>query len=61
MDLNILFEDDSLLVIDKPAGIPVHPSILHYSNSLCNGVRFYFDSIGLKKKILNKIKRIVIK
>jgi len=51
MDLNIVYEDDGLLVLDKPAGIPVHPSMLHYTNSLSNGVRFYFDTIGLKKKI----------
>jgi len=49
--LDIKFEDDWLLVINKPAGIPVHPSCLHYSDSLCNGVKFYFDKIGLKKKL----------
>ncbi len=51
MDLNILFEDEGLLILDKPFGIAVHPSILHYDNSLSNGVRYYFDSIDLKKKI----------
>lgn len=51
MNLDIVFEDDWLLVINKPAGIAIHPSVLHYSDSLCNGIRFYFDKIGLKKKI----------
>lgn len=51
MKLNIIFEDDALLVLNKHAGIAVHPSILHYENSLSNGVKFYFDSIGLKRKI----------
>lgn len=51
MDLNIIFEDDWLFVVNKPAGIAIHPSVLHYSDSLCNGIRFYFDKIGLKKKI----------
>ena len=51
MELNIIYEDEGLLILNKPAGIPVHPSMLHYTNSLSNGVRFYFDSIGLKKKI----------
>ena len=57
MDLNIVYEDEYLLAINKPAGIAVHPSILHFSNSLANGVRYYFDSIGLKKKIraINRI------
>ena len=51
IDLNIIYEDDWILVVNKPAGIAIHPSILHYSDSLCNGIRFYFDTIGLKKKI----------
>ena len=51
MDLNIIYEDDAFLILDKPAGIAVHPSVLHYENSLSNGVKFYFESIGLKRKI----------
>ena len=51
MNLNILYEDEGMLIINKPAFTPVHPSMLHYTDSLSNGVRFYFDSIGLKRKI----------
>ena len=51
MDLDIIYEDDWYLVINKPSGIPVHPSFSHYKDSLSSGVKFYFDSIGLKKKI----------
>lgn len=57
MDLDIIYEDDYLLAINKPAGIAVHPSILHFDDSLANGVKYYFDTIGLKKKIraINRI------
>ena len=51
MDLNIIYEDDAILAINKPAGIAIHPSILHYSDSLANGVKYYLESIGLKRKI----------
>ena len=51
IDLDIVYEDEWILIINKSAGIAIHPSILHYDDSLSNGVRFYFDSIGLKKKI----------
>ena len=51
MDLEIIYEDDWLLIVNKPAGIAIHPSILHYADSLSNGVKFYFNSIGLQKKI----------
>ena len=51
MKLDIIYEDDWFLVINKPSGIPIHPSRLHYTDSLSNGIKFYFDSIGLAKKI----------
>ena len=51
MKLDIVYEDDALLVLNKPAGIAVHPSISHYEDSLSNGVKFYFDSINLYRKI----------
>ena len=38
MQLGIIYEDDAFLVLNKPAGIAVHPSILHYKDSLSNGV-----------------------
>lgn len=59
MDLNILYEDDALLIVNKPAGIPVHPSMDHFTDSLSNGIRYYFDSINLKKKIrpVNRLDR----
>ena len=49
--LNIIYEDESLLILNKPPFIPVHPSQTHYEDSLSNGIKFYFSEIGLKKKI----------
>lgn len=49
--LDILYEDDALLAINKPSNMPVHPSNLHYLDSLSNGIKYYFDSIGFNKKI----------
>ena len=51
MDLNIIYEDESLLILNKPKGIAVHPSILHFEDTLSNGVKYYFDEIDLHKKI----------
>ena len=34
MALDIIFEDEALLIINKPSGMPVHPSQNHYTNSL---------------------------
>lgn len=51
MDLNILYEDEWLLIINKGPNTPVHPSLNHYEDSLSNGVKYYFNSINLKRKI----------
>lgn len=51
MKLNIIYEDEWFLVVNKPANMPIHPSYLHYENSLSNGIKSYFDAISLQKKI----------
>lgn len=44
MPLSILYEDEDILVINKPADMPVHPSIGNYTNTLANGVAAYLDA-----------------
>ena len=51
MHLEVLYEDEYLLVLNKEPGFAVHPSLMHYETSLSNGVKYYFDSIGLQRKI----------
>ncbi len=51
MNLNIIYEDEFLLILNKPAGLPIHPSMLHFEDSISNGVKYYFDRINLHKKI----------
>ncbi len=43
MALDILYEDEDLLVINKPADMPVHPSLGNYTNTLANGLAHYFS------------------
>ncbi|MGI9464128.1 MAG: RluA family pseudouridine synthase [Aestuariivirgaceae bacterium] len=38
MDLNIVFEDEQVLVTDKPAGLVVHPGPGNWSGTLVNGI-----------------------
>ncbi len=47
LPLNIVYEDEDLLVVNKPAGMSIHPSINHYDNSLANAAAFYFSNQGL--------------
>lgn len=43
MPLSIIYEDDYILVVNKPAGIIVHPTHGHYTNTLANGVVAYWQ------------------
>lgn len=44
--LDIVYEDEDILVINKPPHMPTHPSMGNYENSLANGVMYYFKSKG---------------
>lgn len=46
LPLQILYEDEDLLVVDKPAGMPMHPSLNNYRNTLANGLMYYYQSQG---------------
>ncbi len=41
MDLDIKFEDDHLMVVNKPAGLVVHPGCGNYSGTLLNGITYH--------------------
>ena len=41
IDLNIVYEDDDLIVVNKPNHMVVHPAIGHYSGTLVNGLMYY--------------------
>ncbi len=43
VNLSILYEDEDLLIIDKPANMPIHPSMNHHEGTLANGLLFYFN------------------
>lgn len=49
--LEILYEDQDLLVVNKPAGMVTHPSGGHYADSLSNQIAAYFRSKGEETRI----------
>ena len=50
-ELAILYEDQDILAVNKPAGLVTHPSGSHYSDSLSNQVATYFRSKGESTKV----------
>ena len=43
LPLHILYEDEDILVINKSAGMPIHPSINNYGNTLANALAYYYE------------------
>ncbi|MCD7812707.1 MAG: RluA family pseudouridine synthase [Lachnospiraceae bacterium] len=47
LPLTIVYEDEDVLVADKPADMPVHPSAGNYENTLANAVMYYYSAKGI--------------
>ena len=46
VDIPIIYEDEDLLLLDKPANMPIHPSMNHHEGTLANGLLYYFQEKG---------------
>ena len=46
LPLDIVYEDEDILLVNKPADMPVHPSINNYDNTLANGIAHYYQVQG---------------
>ncbi|MCI9076179.1 MAG: RluA family pseudouridine synthase [Dorea sp.] len=42
LPLDIVYEDEDIIVINKPAGMPVHPSLNNYYNTMANALAWYY-------------------
>lgn len=45
-EVEVLFEDDFCMVVNKPAGMPVHPAESGQGGTLANAVAYYYESTG---------------
>lgn len=46
MDLDIIYEDDDLIVINKPKGLVVHPGSGNFDNTLVHGLLYHCNSLS---------------
>jgi len=51
MELDIVFEDEFLAVINKKSGVVVHPAVGNYQHTLVNGLMYHFNQISKEKSI----------
>lgn len=49
--IDIIYEDNDLLIVNKPAFIVVHPTKSHQNNTIANGVANYFKEKNIKRKV----------
>ncbi|CAG9621782.1 RluA family pseudouridine synthase [Sutcliffiella rhizosphaerae] len=49
--IQVLFENEHLLIINKSAGVETHPSSVEVQESLANGVAYYFKEKGIHAKV----------
>ena len=46
--LDIVYEDEDLLVLNKAPGVPVHPGPGHFDDTICNFLLYYYDLKGIE-------------
>ena len=52
--LNIIYEDDALLIVNKPAGMVVHPAAGHWSGTLVNALVYHFKNLPNKNGTIGR-------
>lgn len=55
--LSVLYEDEDILAINKPANMPTHPSIGHYEGTLANAVMHYYKDIPFTFRAITRLDR----
>ncbi|ERI09975.1 RluA family pseudouridine synthase [Aneurinibacillus aneurinilyticus] len=48
--LQIVFEDEDILIVNKPSNLCVHPTLLHPDGTLANGVLYHWQLLGISRK-----------
>lgn len=59
LPLDIIYEDEDMLVVNKPYDMPIHPSLNNYENTLGNAVAYYYKDKGLNfvYRCINRLDR----
>lgn len=55
IDIDIVYEDEDILVINKQASVPVHPSQGHFEDTLANGVAKHFEGQDFTFRCINRL------
>ena len=57
-ELSVIYEDEDLLIINKPSGVSVHPTRNHPNGTLCNAVAAYLKKEGNESFVARAVGRL---
>ncbi|MGB0932567.1 MAG: RluA family pseudouridine synthase, partial [Chitinophagales bacterium] len=57
MPLNIVYEDEQLMIVNKPAGLVVHPGSGNYTGTLVHGLAHHFDNLPINERGIEGARR----
>lgn len=57
MSLDILYENEDILVLNKPRNMPTHPSCNHHGDTLANGVMYYYKEMEFTFRVITRLDR----
>lgn len=55
--LDILFEDDEIIAVNKPRNMPTHPSQNHHGDTLANGIMYYYKNTSFTFRPITRLDR----
>lgn len=55
--MDILYEDEDIIAVNKPRDMPTHPSMKHYKDSLANAVMYYFRNENFTFRVVTRLDR----
>lgn len=55
--MDILYEDEDIIAVNKPRDMPTHPSMKHYEDSLANAVMYYFRNQNFTFRVVTRLDR----
>lgn len=55
MELDILYEDEDVIVVNKPGNMPTHPSQNHHGDTLANGIMYYFRDRSFTFRVITRL------
>ena len=57
ISIDIIYEDEDILALNKPRNMPTHPSRNHYTDTLANGVMNYYKDSNFTFRVITRLDR----